>query len=359
MAQTRRVHLRSLTGLRFYAAALVVLYHFSRYFEPMEVTAPLVGFGYTGVSFFFVLSGFVLAWSARPGDTKRQFYWHRFARVWPLHALTTGIAAVVAVIIGLPIVWSALPYVATLTQAWLLPGDYRYAFNGVSWSLACEAFFYLLFPFLLPTVRRFQRVLVMAGLVFAVTAIVGAGGIIVAPERALGYLFYTMPAFRLGEFIIGICLAVALQRNWRPRFTVRQALLVAGGLYVLLMAGTFLAVGSAENLPYVVANTVMLPGFVAVIAASAAADMDGRAGHFSSHRLVKLGQWSFALYLVHEMFIKLADRWIDPLPLEWALIGCLAIGSLCVAVSGLLYEWFERPIERGLRLKSTALQHPL
>ncbi|MBT2549596.1 acyltransferase family protein [Arthrobacter sp. ISL-65] len=50
--------------------------------------------GQAGVTFFFLLSGFVLAWSMNPSTSKRQFYWRRFARIWPLHALT-ALAAVV------------------------------------------------------------------------------------------------------------------------------------------------------------------------------------------------------------------------------------------------------------------------
>jgi peptidoglycan/LPS O-acetylase OafA/YrhL len=348
-AQTRRIHLNSLTGLRFYAALVVVLYHISRYFEPMGFAAPVVGFGYTGVSFFFILSGFVLAWSSREGDAKAAFYWRRFARVWPLHALTTILAIIVAAIVGIPIVWQALPFVLTLTQAWLPPGDYRYAFNGVSWSLACEAFFYLLFPTLNRFIRSRRRLLAVPAVVLTGLLFVAAAGIAIAPERALGYLFYTMPAFRLGEFIVGICLAVAIQRGWRPRFTLRQALLGTAGLYAVLMAGSQFTLGSPELLPYVVADLVMLGGFVAVIAAAAAGDIRGDGGHFRSTGLFKLGQWSFALYLVHELVVKLADTLVDPLTTGPAAVASLTVVALSVALSGVLYERFERPIEARMR----------
>ena len=53
-------HLRSLMGLRFFAAMGVVLYHLSLYFTPLDHSLDAFGYGFTGVSFFFVLSGFVL-----------------------------------------------------------------------------------------------------------------------------------------------------------------------------------------------------------------------------------------------------------------------------------------------------------
>ena len=43
-------------------------------------------YGYTGVSFFFLLSGFVLTWSCA-GQPAQRFWWNRFARIWPLMAL--------------------------------------------------------------------------------------------------------------------------------------------------------------------------------------------------------------------------------------------------------------------------------
>lgn len=84
----RKNHLPSLTGLRFFAASMVVLLHAAQRFDPISGMTHVVGFGYIGVSFFFMLSGFILAWTAREVDSPMQFYWRRFARVWPLHALT-------------------------------------------------------------------------------------------------------------------------------------------------------------------------------------------------------------------------------------------------------------------------------
>ena len=83
--------LDSLTGLRFFAAEMVVIHHFSN-FATLPFLWRYQGFGATGVTFFFVLSGFVLTWSFRPADTPGRFYWRRFARIWPLHAVTTLLA---------------------------------------------------------------------------------------------------------------------------------------------------------------------------------------------------------------------------------------------------------------------------
>ncbi|WP_231738391.1 acyltransferase [Kocuria rosea] len=323
--------------------------HASQQLEPMAGTDSVVGFGYTGVGFFFVLSGFVLAWSRNPGLSKGQFYWRRFARVWPLHALTTLLAVPVALFTGAGLAWAALPFVLTMTQSWAPPGELRYAFNGVSWSLSCEVFFYLLFPALVgPISQRIRLMPAIAG-AFLAMGVLGAIGVIALPSEVLGYLFYTMPPFRLGEFIIGICLALALQRGWRPRFTVGQALVGAVLMYAVLMAGMLLTFGEPARLPYVVADLWMLPSFMAIIVAAAAGDINNDGGFLRSSVLVRLGQWSFALYLIHELILKTAGLWVDSLNPGMGAFAALVVVAVAVGASGVLYEWFERPVESRLR----------
>jgi peptidoglycan/LPS O-acetylase OafA/YrhL len=147
-------HLRRLTSLRWFAALAVFADHAvssghgsSRWFV----------LGDAGVSFFFVLSGVVLAWSARPGDTARRFWRRRFARIYPA-TLVSGVAAGLLIWAGW--VYGSLRGFAAVThlfliQAWWPSGQNPvYAYNGVAWSLSCEAFFYLLFPLLLVLAAR-------------------------------------------------------------------------------------------------------------------------------------------------------------------------------------------------------------
>jgi peptidoglycan/LPS O-acetylase OafA/YrhL len=82
-------HLDALTTLRFFAAALIVIGHADPIFGPFNFarSAPLN----QGVSFFFVLSGFILTWnypSLTGWKDRRQFWLARIARIWPLHLAT-------------------------------------------------------------------------------------------------------------------------------------------------------------------------------------------------------------------------------------------------------------------------------
>ena len=125
-------HLATLTALRFAAALLVFGAHAWRIFD---VQGSALQVGAVGVSFFFVLSGFVLTWSRRPGETAGRFYWHRFARVWPATAIVTLLAT------GYGFPHQSLLLDLGLVNTWR-PGQLsEVSANPPSWSLGDEAFF--------------------------------------------------------------------------------------------------------------------------------------------------------------------------------------------------------------------------
>lgn len=333
-------HLRAITGLRFYAALGVVLFHCGRQLDPIPGLSIIAAFGFTGVSFFFVLSGFVLAWSHKPGTPAGQFYWRRFARVWPLHALTMMLSIGVAVATGAALLWPALPAVLLLVQAWSPDGGVIYSFNGVSWSLSCEMFFYLVFPLIAGRIARSRAVIVGLG-AFAAMAVVA----VAVHKYQLGgisaYVLVSMPLFRLGEFVIGICLALVIQKGWRPRLRLSHALLFT------LVSYAALAVGVVPQL-VAVAGLWMLPSFAAVILAAACGDLRGEAGPLRSRWGVRLGQWSFALYLIHELILRLIAPWVSGLPVAGTAAVTVAVVVASLAASGALYRWVERPVEQRL-----------
>jgi peptidoglycan/LPS O-acetylase OafA/YrhL len=177
--------LHALTSLRFFAAAMIVLFHSQGYFGAI---APLQRFTLTqGVCFFFVLSGFILtyAYPSLDGRGVQRFLVSRLARIVPLH-----LAALLLYVLLLP-AWyrdsvssathGAGLLTAFLMQAWVPLYRVQTAFNGVSWSLSAECFFYLCFPFLLWRWRQTWRVKL------AFTFLLTVGAIFVA-NHWLGHL---------------------------------------------------------------------------------------------------------------------------------------------------------------------------
>ena len=124
---------------------MIVVHHSVGLFgiEPMGVN-----FG-QGVTFFFVLSGFILTYvypELPTGAATMRFWRARVARVWPAH-----VASLVLGLVLLQYGWDTSTAIANLlmVQAWIPVSKYYFSYNAVSWSISAEFFFYLAFPFLL------------------------------------------------------------------------------------------------------------------------------------------------------------------------------------------------------------------
>src|SRR5260370_7164480 len=86
-----RPRLPALTSLRFFAALHVVFFHFLAFkILPSEGwLGQISSIGYVGVSFFFVLSGFILVYTYAGRDTPARDFWRaRFARIYPAFAFS-------------------------------------------------------------------------------------------------------------------------------------------------------------------------------------------------------------------------------------------------------------------------------
>ena len=344
--------LDSLTGLRFFAAWMVVVHHFAN-FGALPVLWRYQGFGATGVTFFFVLSGFVLTWSFVPSDTPARFYWRRVARIWPLHVVTTLLALPVFYSMrDVPYDWTAITLSFFLLHAWVPTVTTYFAGNPASWTLSCEMFFYALHPFLV----RPSLALKPAALA-TVTAVVLAAVFVVArwsPDwfslRIVGWLLYISPLFRVGEFLLGVALAAALKRGFRVPFGVIPAAILVGAWFHLDYQ---LSLDFPADLRVLTSqlNYVVLPLlYAALIGAAAQLDLSGARSWLRSKPLVLLGQWSYALYLVHATIIYALIEWLgvrtySPLNVFWFA----GVSVVAIAASAALYSLIEHPIEQRLR----------
>lgn len=335
------MHLRSLTSLRFLAAALVLAYHAGNWSTPdVSQRFDWLEFGPLGVSFFFVLSGLVLVWSLNERDSAATFYWRRFVRVWPLHALTlVGALALAAVgLIELRGPLAAAPVNLALLQAWSLDGDIVFGFNSVSWSLSAEALFYAVFPVAVVGARRVGPWLSIA---FGVAWLLAGG----AAMEVFDWLPVgaTFPPYRLGEFLVGVGLGLLARRGQLPIIRTGTATATAFASYAGIVMLNHLTSGQVTPRPWLYA-ILALPSIALVLVAFARRDLEGSAGWLTSEVMVRLGQWSFALYMVHELILRTLHPMLVGHP--WLIAPAVV---LAVVVSGAAYTWFERPVERRLR----------
>lgn len=346
---TRGQALDALTSLRFFAALAVLLFHMS------FVLAPSVRGGSwflhaafagpTGVSFFFILSGFVLTWSARSNDRATGFYRRRLARIGPTHVLTW----VIALLVIRHLHASPSPTAAVLSLTWLnawvpLPDIFN-AVNKPSWSLSCEIFFYALSPLLIPALCRLpararSRAMGMVALGVCAVALASPTLDRILPAGGQGWFVFCFPASRLMEFVAGILLAASVRDGRWPRVPVA----VGAALSAAAVAG----VDILHEPRFFVAVTLV--PFLLLIGAVAQTEIAGGMRVLRHPWLVRAGQWSFALYLVQYPLLEIVGQWHlhTTTGLGTAIVVLLVVG-LAVACSGVVHIAWERPLERRLR----------
>ncbi|MEU7413601.1 acyltransferase [Streptomyces sp. NPDC042638] len=336
--------LPSLTGLRWMAALLVFGLHVTNfgYFggEAGRLVSWAFAPGATGVSFFFVLSGFVLTWSARPRDRVLAFWWRRVARIYPVHLVTLAVAFVMAYTLtqqAQPTPKQALAN-ALLLHSWWHP--WWQTLNPVSWSLACEAFFYASFPLLILLLRRLgARGCTALGALAVVALLVLARA---DAHHWWSQSIYSFPAARLPEFVLGAVTArLVLLGRWRgPGLEASLALAVIG--YFLVPQATH------GGYP---ATVCTITGFALLIPAAAVADLHGLPSLWRRRPVVRLGELSFAFYMIHLLVLRASTSLLGTKPHFGALPGVAvttAVFCVSLGLSWVLYEAVERPARRLL-----------
>lgn len=336
--------LDSLTQARFFAALGVVLYHACISFDARQTWyGRLSASGYLGVSFFFVLSGFVLAWSSRPRERASDFYWHRFARIWPIYALTWLAAVLYAAVGHGTVLWKPVVLGFALLQAWT--PAYALSYNFPAWSLSVEAFFYLLFPLLIPVMRRFSRTqaLLAVGLAYLWTVVGDVLARLLGTEQTIERITYSFPPYRLGEFVAGMGLALAMAKGWRPRLPLAVPLALIAALVV---SSGYWPGGAGVGRDLL--TLLVIPPACGLIVALARADLTRR--QRTGLVLLRLGEASYALYIVHAVVLF---AW-GGLRLSFDSRYLPAYVVLSVVTAVLLHSWVERPAERWLRRRWSA-----
>ena len=386
---TSRRQLPALTGIRFFLAMWVVVYHQSDSLLGPLGAAPwlhraiegIVQTGYTAVSAFFVLSGFVLAYNydlrtLGSGRNGVRFGIARFSRIYPAYVtgllilIPLAIYRLVAVVEG-GMHAGAGNFILSLCllQAWV-PGS-ALSWNYPGWSLSDEAFFYAMLPFagvLMARIaegssgRRTFRLLGLAaalwllGLAVPVWAVLHqvphfgdaqATDIELVGEGAWANAIRYSPVFRLPEFCMGVVLALlyrsipAKSRLWNSgaRFYVPGAAIV------------LLVLANGDRIPYPVVHNGLLAPAYAMIFFGLALEGGILVRFLSLPAVVFLGNASYSMYILHAPigawmsigFRRLLN--VDPYGPAWLICYMTAV----IGLAALFFRKAEEPSHRWLR----------
>jgi len=351
--------LPSLTGLRFIAALCVFAYHAwlpipaLRLVNDDSVAYGVYGkvsqAGGLGVGFFFVLSGFILTWSARPGDTPKSFWRRRIVKIYPNYVVAWILAMVLFAAAYTP-AWRAVLNLFTL-QVWIPDFDTNFSVDPPSWSLGTEAVFYACFPLLLMFATRIrpERLKYWIGGVVALVVLKPLVAYLLLPATPAvpgeptvsvsQYWFgYLLPPVRVFDFLLGILVARAVMTGrWRNIGITASVVLMAGGYWL------------AESTPYLWGQSaIFVVPAALLIAAAAIADSQGRFTLFNSRFMTWLGEISFAFYLMHFIVLAYGRSLLGTQMFSTGeTIGLLAAELVAaVLVAWALYALVERPITR-------------
>jgi peptidoglycan/LPS O-acetylase OafA/YrhL len=335
-----------LTGLRGVAAIWVLAMHIRNlsghvYPAAKDELSWIANAGYLGVDIFFALSGFVLAYSY-PSLSRSEylpFIWKRLARIYPIHLATLALTGLTAVALGDRFASSSLQSVEGLVSSLLLTHGWAYPIRGTwnvpSWSISVEFAAYLLFPMLAFVAHRIRSPL---------ACLVGIGALYYALHilTSQGAYATTMP-YGMPRIAAGFTAGVLLHRFYALKGAIPSTLITT--VCVVCFAGA----SAYDRIYNYNASINYLPALSCVLIYCLLSPGKVTSA-LSTRTMVYLGRISFALYMVHGVFIRIAHSLI-PVKLQdpvtgWSLL--LAVVAASFASAALLYRYVEEPARRRM-----------
>lgn len=349
--------LDQLTTTRFIAALSVVLFHSVRNLGVFKFL-PMLTAGPTAVSYFYVLSGFVMALVYyQPGKPFifSKYWLARFSRIYPVYIISFILTCLYYIEIMSKIKPDKVLANIFLYQAWF--PRYAQTFNIAAWSLSVETFFYVLFPFLIILLARqpVKRVIWISLIFWSISQFIHSALMIgFMPEEK--YLLAYFPLFHLNAFLLGVAGGIWYVVNSEQKINqFKNQFLFWGSLFFLLVVLTLRRFLPSFPQSFSLDEGLLAPFFL-IIVLTLAMDTTRLSQGLRHPWLVLLGESSFALYILHIPFRWLFERYLE---LTDSTLANNAMLSIYVPASIILcifvYKYIERPSRDWLRTNPRAI----
>jgi peptidoglycan/LPS O-acetylase OafA/YrhL len=357
----RPANLLPLTTLRLFAAAAIVIFHLP--WHDFSGQPALGG----GVTFFYILSGFILShvhFEMRGMHENMLFWIARFARIWPVHFFTFLLLLASCkynFILGQHYFVPKAALNLSLLQAWIPASSVNFSFNGVSWSLSCESFFYFLFPFVLPLAKKYPFSSILISFVISLSVMLA--GKFIFQENSGHSVFsansvaIVNPVCRLFNFVLG-CSTYMIWQRWP--FTVQSNFISKFTFWTIVEIGVLAAVGIISylltsrlhlcfgSIPAQIdwLEWILISPIFAIVIWVFAFQGGFISKVFSWRILCYGGEISFSIYMVHQIVFRFASDWFgfsSPHPIAiffWIIV------SLILAM--LIFHFVEVPARRWI-----------
>ncbi len=300
--------------------------------------------GDLGVSFFFMLSGFVLTKAYGDRDLRfGKFMKGRLVRLYPVYLLTLILA--VALQPSRTFSYPLAPVLDLLMlQSWVPNPDIYFSGNAVAWFISSLLFCYVMFVPAMELRRRYPR-----GFNFlSLLALLGYFALVpFVPEARATSLIYVLPPMQAVAFLLGI---LACEVHDKVKETVEaHAMPLQVACLLLIAVQIYFYDRIAEN--YALASYWWVADFVTILAFAVQGNRrDFLSRLLDTHVLQSLGEVSFIFYLFHTLVIYVFTRACEaagyPSPVWLTIIVCTA---LTYVISRLVLRYFDRPLSRLLK----------
>lgn len=354
--------IKPLTSLRFFFALMVFFSHVSTKDDTlfyMTLQKKIFHEGLLGVSFFFILSGFILSlnYTDKIIENKiapKQFWIARFARIYPLHLLTLLIAIPLSLkrLLFSPLLW-ALNLILNffLLQSFIPDRDVYFSFNSPSWSISDEMFFYLMFPFIISMLFKTPKFIYIALVLIILIPL----GIHISSDNIQHELFYANPLFRIVDFILGILLfklykLEKIKRIFSSIYVGTLMEITAIGLFILFFSfNQYIPQGYRYSCYYWLPMTGIILTF---------SYQSGYISKILSNKImVLLGEISFSFYMLHQLVYRYLEAINKMYPIFNNFYVFLAIiFSISLLASYLSYKYIELPANRFVKARFSKLK---
>ncbi|MDR3502694.1 MAG: acyltransferase [Legionella sp.] len=349
-----------LTSLRFVTALYVFLFHIEIYWHliPHGRFARFLMKGASGMSMFFILSGFVLGYRFFNGvNNYKNYAFNRFTRIYPAYFF--------AALVTLPwLIYSLATYDSValrysfiillnilMLQAWT-PQFFTMWNIGGSWSLSVEMFFYALFPFLINHIKSLsnKQLYVALLLLYSMTSLPGISWVLFIDKNIDPLIFYSLPIFRVSEFIIGLICGLLFAKGFRMVWPNLCTILSAALLY------TYLARGPNWGFVAIAHNFATVP-LIGLLLFSTASLSSGWLYRFMTNSLfLYLGRISYSFYsfqaLVLMTLLTKHDSIVNMFPaMSNVYVLCVVSFLALLAIASVSYYLLENKFRNYLNRK--------
>jgi peptidoglycan/LPS O-acetylase OafA/YrhL len=347
------MRIEQLTFTRFLAAISIIIYHFGMDLFPFRTEAISFLFKQAnlGVSYFFILSGFVMiiAYGGKGRIDPKKYYVTRLARIYPIYFISLIMLVIYYIIRHKEIDPVAFGMNLFAIQSWF--PSYALSLNTPSWSLVVEFFFYALFPFLFNRVYSKSRFIKLAIsiLLFWILSQVFFN-LLLGSSFYHGffsksrYLLFYFPMMHLNEFLIGNLGGMIFLKT-RKEYVRNYDKIIILLLVALVLLLRFPMSWSYHNGLMAI---IFIP-FILMLSLN-----NGYLSHlFNKKPMVFLGEISYGIYILQFPMYFWSQGFLKLVGIMNGYILFFVPFVILISVSAISYVYIEVPIRNWVKHKCT------